>query len=124
MDKKLIKFEDFIITLESYPYVVKVPYDDFYMVGSPLMNCQHFSIGGFEKLLREYEVIPQLSEIKKLFDGENRSKRYNILVDVSFGHEEMINQYFEKDTILSKSVYTSSNGNIRILYILSLKNIS
>jgi len=97
---------------------------DVYLIQSPVMNCQHFSIAGIEYLLRNLskeEFRLQMIEIKKLI-RKTDSSRHNCIIDITPSWVDQIEEYFKDSTsVLSKSMYTSSNGSIRVIMIISLK---
>lgn len=117
----MYKVEEFILSNSVFPRVWQTKYQNLVIIESPVMNCQHCSIGGFENILRKKSIIDigrQLKEIQKLpsFD------RKNFIVDVNNEFLEKLNKIF-KNRILSQSKYISSNGNNRVLCIISFNKI-
>lgn len=117
----MYKAKEFTLTNSVFPRVWQSKYQSIIVIESPVMNCQHCSIGGFEGVLINNNIISigrQLKEIQKLFNSD----RKNFIVDIDNGFLKKLNNVF-KNRILSQSEYISSNGNNRVLCIISFNKI-
>lgn len=114
------KAEEFKLTKSDFPRMWSSKYRELYIIQSPVSNCQHCSIGGFENLLNNSSVMigRSLKEIQKVIEYD----RNNFIVEVSYRYSDQINKLF-KNRIRSESKYISSNGKLRILYIISFTKI-
>lgn len=117
----MYKVEEFTLINNVFPRVWQSKYQNVIIIESPVMNCQHCSIGGFEHILTKNNIINigrQLKEIQKLANFDRR----NFIVDINNELLEKLNKIF-KNRILSQSEYISSNGNDRVLCIISFNKI-
>jgi len=117
----MYKTEEFTLINSIFPRVWQTKYQNLNVIESPVMNCQHCSIGGFENILRRKSIIDigrQLKEIQKLANFDRR----NFIVDINNDFLEKLNKVF-KNRILLQSEYISSNGNDRVLCIISFNKI-
>ena len=119
VELKVVKACDIPLKYGEYPKLWKANNGEFYVSQSPVANCQHCSIGGFEYMLDCCDVRAQLREIRTLM-GIYEAHR-NFIVDISSIYNDQILDLFTKEEILLNTEYLSSNGSIRRMLILNPK---
>jgi len=110
------------VLLNKYPYVYQVRFNDkyyrsIYVIGSPLSNCQTFSIGSannFSQLDKE-----QVSDVLKLIYGKVKKKQF--IIDIKDTHKDSILKSIKPFlSSIKKKSYISTNQSKMILCICVL----
>ena len=106
---------------EKYPgmlagYIRKSNVFDAYT--SPTANCQLCSIAGFQNIFSYPNHIESI--LKECY--QKTSKKL-ILVDIRDDYMSYFNEMIDKSFVVSKTPYTSTNGNHMVLILLNIQNL-
>ncbi len=80
-------------------------------------NCQVFTIGNFAAIISHTRAIEMLEEAFK------STGRDLFLIDIKHDYEPYVEKYFEKEGILFKQKYKSTNGSNMTTYMINKKHL-
>lgn len=93
--------------------------NDYYLVYvSPTSNCQTCSVSGFQQIFSVPNKINSL-----LYDIYDKTKKRLIIIDIRQDYMCYFNEMINKDMVISKTLYNSTNGSNMALIMLSIVNL-
>jgi len=92
-------------TFTSFPEVWDCENGNMFIIKSPTMNCQTYSIANMEFIIARDNLKELLIEIQE------RVQKNQILLDVGRGWVEKLDKVFPKEDFLIRSDYVNSTGS-------------
>lgn len=101
----------------DFPEVWSGDNDNFYIIRSPLLNCQTFSIAGICNILTTY-TTEECKEHFKTIVGEIHKKQ--LLIDIELFYLDKIKKIFKQEDFIFETPYRNSTGSEMVMCLIKV----
>lgn len=85
----------------------------------PFENCQVGTVGGIEEFL---DIVKNRNDVIYVMKRFLFGKINMVVIDVEYSYSDRVEKHFN-GAIAGSTLYTSTNGNLRVLYIVNVTKL-